>query len=122
MRGGIMPRKKPASKKAREIEPYQGTAEIMLKMITDSDQWLLNNLKTSMYAWTIFTIANSIFTAYIWLILSLSHPISIVLIFTVGLVWGMYLFVLYQTRMKIETVKEQMKALKQREEDFLKRF
>ena len=117
-----MPRKKQVSKEARTIEPYEGTAEIMLKMIMDSDRWLLNNLKTSVYAWTIFTIAHSIFTAVIWLILSFSNPISIILIFTVGLVWGMYIFVLYQTRLKIKTVTEQMKILKQREEEFFKRF
>ncbi|UCH88950.1 MAG: hypothetical protein JSV49_12065 [Thermoplasmata archaeon] len=117
-----MPRKKREGKTTRKIEPYQGTAEVMLKMIMDSDKWLISNLKTSIYAWTIFTIANSIFTAYIWWMLSLTHPISILLIFTVGLVWGMYIFVLYQTKVKIDSVKAQMKVLKQREEDFLKRF
>ena len=117
-----MPQKKSAGKKVRTIEPYQGTAEIMLKMIMDSDKWLINNFKTSVYAWTIFTIANTIFTVYIWYVLTFSHFISVILIFTLGLVWGMYLFVLYQTKIKIERIKEQIKTLKQREEDFLKRF
>jgi hypothetical protein len=117
-----MPRKKREGKAARKIEPYQSTAEIMLKMIMESDSWLINNFKTSIYAWTIFIMANTIFTIYIWSILSMSHPISILLIFTVGLVWGMYIFVLYQTKMKINTIKAQMKTLKQREEDFLKKF
>jgi hypothetical protein len=122
MRGGFMPRKKQKGQDTRKIEPYQSTAEVMLKMIIDSDKWLINNFKTSVYAWTIFTIANTILTVYVWYILTFSHIISIFLLFTLGLVWGMYMFVLYQTRIKIESVKAQMKTIKQREEDFLKRF
>ena len=117
-----MPRKKRAGKKDRQIEPYQSTAEIMLKMIRESDKWLISNLKTSIYAWTVFTIANTVLTAFIWWILGFRHPISIILIFTLGLVWGLYLFALYQTKIKIDGIKAQMNTLEQREEDFLKKF
>jgi len=117
-----MPRKKRPGRKDRQIEPYQGTAEIMLKMIMESDKWLISNLKTSIYAWTVFTLANTALTAFIWWILGFRHPISIILIFTLGLVWGLFIFALYQTRLKIDNIKSQMNALRKREEDFLKRF
>jgi preprotein translocase subunit SecF len=117
-----MPKKRQPSKNAKKIEPYQSTAEVTLKMLIESDKWLINNFQTSVYAWTIFTIANTIFTSFIWYLLGFSHFISIILIFTVGLVWGMYVFVLYQTKIKIDTVKAQIAALRKREEDFLKRI
>jgi hypothetical protein len=117
-----MPRKKKAGKDARKIEPYQSTAEVMLKMIMESDKWLINNFKTSIYAWTIFILANTILTVYVWFILGFGHILSIILIFTLGFIWGVYLFVLYQTKIKIDSIKGQMNTLKKREEDFLKRF
>ena len=117
-----MPRKKRSGKQTSEIEPYQSTAELMLKMIEDQDNWLINNYKTGIIAWTIFVIANTIMTGYIWYQFGMNNPISILLIFFVGVVWGAYLYALYQTKQKIKGIRAQMAAIKQREEEFLKRF
>lgn len=117
-----MPHKKRAGKKSREIEPYQSTAEIMLKMIHESDRWLINNYKTSLIAWTILVLANTMMASIIWIVFGITSLYSIIMIFVVGVVWGAYMFALYQTKQKIEAIKSQMRILKQREEDFLKRF